>query len=368
MLHTRGRRLSFELVKGRLWLTRWHHKQGIEGGADGLRESRGHSFIDVVKKVPQCRPHYASELTFGRPLNMQGAQAGIGTFPQVCFGRYLDGRMGAQPGSQFLLVLGRGEAEARVLPGQSQMAIMRGAVPGIIHCVVPQQLELVGDEGPHHEGDLAQLLGEISQILHGFEQDGYAVAIDLSITGVDQGALGGIQHKVFEEFLGRIRGFEARIVPFHIYLTMLGPISHTRRNRILLSQRQRCVSGVARDSNAKVPASKVKTEILALRGRINGVLSHVQFHWALMPKTGGLSFSNVPRPALPWSRRRRPVRSVLLTTSGWPLWPATTEASSHSTSLERSTAGFFYNATTQRSRHLIGITLIDGQLVGNLLI
>src|SRR5215831_7393104 len=66
----------------------------------------------------------------------------------------------------------------------------------------------------------------------------------------------------------------------HIYLTMLGPISHTRRNRILLSQRQRCVSGVARDSNAKVPASKVKTEILALRGRINGVLSHVQFHWA----------------------------------------------------------------------------------------
>src|SRR5215467_12261012 len=88
----------------------------------------------------------------------------------------------------------------------------------------------------------------------------------------------------------------------------------------------------------------------------------------IMPKTGGLSFSKVPRPALPWSRRRRPVRSVLLTTSGWPLWPATTEASSHSTSLERSTAGFFYNATTQRSRHLIGITLIDGQLVGNVLI
>src|SRR5712691_8130234 len=29
---------------------------------------------------------------------------------------------------------------------------------------------------------------------------------------------------------------------------------------------------------------------------------------------------------------------------------------------------FFYNATTQRSRHLICITLIDGQLVGNLLI
>src|SRR5215467_5660479 len=29
---------------------------------------------------------------------------------------------------------------------------------------------------------------------------------------------------------------------------------------------------------------------------------------------------------------------------------------------------FFYYATTQRSRHLIGITLMDGQLVGNLLV
>src|SRR5215471_4451221 len=29
---------------------------------------------------------------------------------------------------------------------------------------------------------------------------------------------------------------------------------------------------------------------------------------------------------------------------------------------------FFYYATTQRSRHLIGIILMDGQLVGNLLV
>src|SRR6266853_3026848 len=89
---------------------------------------------------------------------------------------------------------------------------------------------------------------------------------------------------------------------------------------------------------------------------------------SIMPKTSGFSFSIVPRPVWLLRRRRRPLRSVLFTTSGCPLGPATTEASSHSTSLERITAGFFYHATTQRSRPLIGIPLIEGPLVGNVLI
>src|SRR6266571_233588 len=69
---------------------------------------------------------------------------------------------------------------------------------------------------------------------------------------------------------------------------------------------------------------------------------------SIIPKTGGFSFSNVPRPALPLRRRRRPFRSLLLTTSGCPLWPATTYASSHSTSLESVTVGFFL-----RSLHVV---------------
>jgi hypothetical protein len=85
----------------------------------------------------------------------------------------------------------------------------------------------------------------------------------------------------------------------------------------------------------------------------------------IIPQTGDLSFSSVPRPPCPLRRRRRPVRPLGCTSAGCPFWPAITEASSHSTSLERLTAGFFYHATTQRSRHLIGITLMDGPRVGH---
>src|SRR6266446_5465373 len=62
---------------------------------------------------------------------------------------------------------------------------------------------------------------------------------------------------------------------------------------------------------------------------------------SIMPKTGGFSFSIVPRPAWLLRRRRRPLRPLVLTISGCPLWLATTEASSHSTSLESMTSGFF---------------------------
>jgi hypothetical protein len=45
---------------------------------------------------------------------------------------------------------------------------------------------------------------------------------------------------------------------------------------------------------------------------------------SIIPKTGGLSFAIVPRPDLLLRRRRRPLRPWLFTTSGCPLWPATT--------------------------------------------
>src|SRR5215510_8371447 len=88
----------------------------------------------------------------------------------------------------------------------------------------------------------------------------------------------------------------------------------------------------------------------------------------IIPKTGGLSFSMVPRPLLPWSRRRRPCRPLLLTTSGRPLWPAFTEASWHSTSSNNVTVGFFFDPFTQLCRHLLHITAIERQFVSNLLV
>src|SRR3989442_1437683 len=84
-----------------------------------------------------------------------------------------------------------------------------------------------------------------------------------------------------------------------------------------------------------------------------------------MPKTGGLSFSNVPRPPVPLRRFRHPLQPFFLTTSGCPLWPATPYGSSHSTLSDNVTAGFFYGAFTQGSRHLVDIAAIHIQLVGN---
>src|SRR6266851_7492302 len=67
-----------------------------------------------------------------------------------------------------------------------------------------------------------------------------------------------------------------------------------------------------------------------------------------MPKTGGFSFSKVPRPPFPLSRFRRPLRPLFFTTSGCPLWPATTYASSHSTSFDKVTLGFFLQRSDKK--------------------
>src|SRR6266571_600934 len=91
-------------------------------------------------------------------------------------------------------------------------------------------------------------------------------------------------------------------------------------------------------------------------------------HRSIIPKTGGLSFPNVPRPSFPLRRRRRPLRPLVFTTSGCPVWPATTYASSHSTSCDSVTVGFFYDPFTQLGRHLLHITVIHRQFLCNLLI
>ena len=44
----------------------------------------------------------------------------------------------------------------------------------------------------------------------------------------------------------------------------------------------------------------------------------------ISPKIGGFSLSSVPRPRSPLRRLRRPGRPLSATTSGCPLWPATT--------------------------------------------
>ena len=75
-------------------------------------------------------------------------------------------RLGAQPGFQGLFVLERGKAEARMLPNQRQMDIGY-SMTWIRFGVIPQQLELVRDEGPDDGGHMAEpVVGEIPE-MHG---------------------------------------------------------------------------------------------------------------------------------------------------------------------------------------------------------
>jgi len=57
--------------------------------------------------------------------------------------------------------------------------------------VVPQQLELVSDEGPNNGGHVAELVWEIPEVLYGLEQHSDPVAIHLPTAGVDEGVLPG---------------------------------------------------------------------------------------------------------------------------------------------------------------------------------
>jgi len=48
-------------------------------------------------------------------------------------------------------------------------AIMGAAVPRVVRRVIPQQLQLVRDEGADFYGHLTELVWEVTQVLHGFE-------------------------------------------------------------------------------------------------------------------------------------------------------------------------------------------------------
>jgi hypothetical protein len=83
-----------------------------------------------------------------------------------------------------------------------------------------------------------------------------------------------------------------------------------------------------------------------------------------IPKTGGRSFSKVPRPPGPGSWRQRPWRPWLCTTSGWPLGPAITYAAAHAPASPRGTGALLYHAVTALGGHLLSSTARQRQCLG----
>src|SRR5262249_47523277 len=86
-------------------------------------------------------------------------------------------------------------------------------------------------------------------------------------------------------------------------------------------------------------------------------------------KTGGFSLAKVPRPGAPFNRRRLHGRPSFRTASGWPLCPATTSTSSHSTSPPGCTSGLrATNPLAEPGGHYLGIVGVDPQLLSDLLV
>jgi hypothetical protein len=96
--------------------------------------------------------------------------------------------VGPEPRLQLLLILAHGKTQACVLPNQGQMAIVRPTLPRIVWRVIPQELELMGDERADHLWHLLEITREIAQVLHGFEQHGHPMTMHISVTGVYQSA------------------------------------------------------------------------------------------------------------------------------------------------------------------------------------
>lgn len=100
-------------------------------------------------------------------------------------------RLRLQPGDQRLFILSSGKAPSGMLPNERQMPIPRAALPGIGSCMVPQQVQLMGNKSVDGGRHLLEVLWKISQVLHGLEQDGHAMTIGLPMTCPHEGMLRG---------------------------------------------------------------------------------------------------------------------------------------------------------------------------------
>jgi len=195
-------------------------------------------------------------------LKAQSPQADIRAFPQIFFARGVRGAVGPEPHLQRLLILASGRAQAGVLPNQGQMAIMRLTLPRIVWRVIPQELELMGDERADHLRHLLEIVRKIAQVWHSVEQHGHPMTMPISVTGVHQRAFRWIQENMFNQLFMHIRRFEMWTGALHSRLTIIvGADFRNDQEPALFWARQRGIDGVAEDSTAEVPVPKVKTAI-----------------------------------------------------------------------------------------------------------
>jgi hypothetical protein len=149
-----------------------------------------HPLIEIVKEAAERRPDHPLQLRLCWEFDPECAQASLGTFTQLFLRRRLWGAVLAEPRLHGVLVLAGWKTAAGVLPNQCQVKRAGTGMARIVRRVVPEQLELVGDERADGLWHLPEIVGEITQVLHGLEQDGDTVAIHIAAAGVHQGVFG----------------------------------------------------------------------------------------------------------------------------------------------------------------------------------
>jgi hypothetical protein len=101
--------------------------------------------------------------------------------------------------------------------------------------VVPQELELMGDEGADHLRHLGGLRGEIAQILDRLQEHGPAMAIDIATAGVHQHTFRWRQQKLLGQFFVGIGDLEARIIALHTHLAAMNGDDFPKRKEPVAS-------------------------------------------------------------------------------------------------------------------------------------
>src|SRR5436309_2779534 len=100
------------------------------------------------------------------------------------------------------------------------MMVFCTALPAIQRGVIPEQTELVCDEGPDRLWDLHKTFWEVAKVKQGFQQRRYCIPIDITAKPLGKLKLGGVQEKMFHQFFVLIGSSETRIVSFHRYLLL----------------------------------------------------------------------------------------------------------------------------------------------------
>ena len=128
----------------------------------------------------QGRVRDALQFFLRRELDLKTPVTRIRSLQHVLFSGAHRRHFRPQPLFEVVFVLRHGKPPPGMLPDQCKMMITGTAVPRIQWGMIPQQVELPGDQDSDDFRDSVKARREIAEIPEGLEQQRYAIAVGLS--------------------------------------------------------------------------------------------------------------------------------------------------------------------------------------------